>query len=111
MASGYTSVAVELVKLTDYCLSESHPRGRHKARVFRARFGLTSVDAEQLRSALLAAVKDHEADLRKTEADEYGQRHLLDFEMTTAAGTGIVRSTWIVRAGEDVLRLTSCYVL
>lgn len=25
---------VELAKLRDYCLSQSHPRGRHKARVF-----------------------------------------------------------------------------
>ena len=32
---------VELVKLRDYSLSETHPRGRHKARVFRAALGLT----------------------------------------------------------------------
>lgn len=27
---------VDIVKLTDYCLSTTHPRGRHKARVFAA---------------------------------------------------------------------------
>jgi hypothetical protein len=31
--------------------------------------------------------------------------------MTTAVGIAMVRSTWIVLVGEDVPRLTSCYVL
>jgi hypothetical protein len=31
--------------------------------------------------------------------------------MTTTVGTAVVRSTWITLAGEDVPRLTSCYVL
>ena len=30
---------VEIEKLRDYCLSSSHPRGRHKARVFCHCFG------------------------------------------------------------------------
>jgi hypothetical protein len=36
---------VELGKLTDCCLDETHPRGRHKARVFSARLGLGRADA------------------------------------------------------------------
>jgi hypothetical protein len=36
---------VEIVKLRDYCLSPTHPRGRHKARVFAAVLGLTDKDA------------------------------------------------------------------
>jgi hypothetical protein len=43
--------------------------------------------------------------------DEFGQRYVLDFPMTTTAGTATVRSGWIVLAGTDVLRLTSCYLL
>jgi len=35
---------VDLEKLRNYCLSLSHPRGRHKARVFEAVLGLTSYD-------------------------------------------------------------------
>jgi hypothetical protein len=41
----------------------------------------------------------------------YGQRYIVDFEMTTTVGTAVVRSTWIMLTGEDVPRLTSCYVL
>ncbi len=40
---------VDLAKLRDYCLSEVHPRGKHKARVFRVALGLTTQDAEELR--------------------------------------------------------------
>jgi hypothetical protein len=46
---------VELAKLTDYCLDETHPRGRHKARVFAAQLGLGLSDAGHLRAELLRA--------------------------------------------------------
>jgi len=111
MAAAFRNVVVEVTKLRDYCLSDRHPRGRHKARTFRARLGLTASDAEALRRALLAAVSEHETTLRATEADAYGQRYILDFAMVTKVGRATIRSAWIVRTGEDVLRLTTCYVL
>ena len=46
-----------------------------------------------------------------TDTDEFGQRYVLDLELTTTTGSATVRSAWIVLAGQDVLRLTSCYVL
>ena len=38
----------------------------------------------------------------------YGQRYIIDSAMTTAVGTAVGRSIWIVLVGEDVPRLTSC---
>jgi uncharacterized protein DUF6883 len=49
--------------------------------------------------------------LRPAEADAYGRRVVLDFEIGTAAGSATIRSAWIVLAGEDVLRFVTCYVL
>jgi hypothetical protein len=49
LATVFGSVVVDIAKLRDYCLSEAHPRGRHKARSFRARLGLTGADADWLR--------------------------------------------------------------
>jgi len=49
--------------------------------------------------------------VRETHSDAYGQRFLLDFEMTTPTGTATVRSGWIIRTGERVLRFVTCYVL
>jgi hypothetical protein len=111
VAQRFDGIVVEIAKLRDYCLSDTHPRGRHKARVFRSRLGLTAADAELLRQTLLDAATNRQDDLRPADADPFGQRYVLDFPMTTAAGGAIIRSAWIVLAGEDVLRLTSCYVL
>jgi hypothetical protein len=111
VAQPFTSIVVDLEKLVDYCLCESHPRGRHKARVFCFRLGLTAADAEMLRQALLDAALNRQVDLKPTEFDEFGQRFVLDFPISTAVGNAFIRSAWIVRSGESVLRLVSCYVL
>jgi hypothetical protein len=72
---------------------------------------LTANDVELLRGTLLDAVRDRSYDLKRGELDEYGQRYVLDFEMTTLAGTATIRSSWIAPAGDEVLRFVTCYVL
>jgi len=111
MNKRFGSVVVDIAKLRDYCLSDTHPRGRHKARVFRAHLGLTARDAASLRRVLLDAARDPLADLRPAGTDRYGQRYALDVSATGPGGTATVRSAWIVRTGQDVLRFVSCYVL
>ena len=110
MATPFDRCIVDIAKLRDYCLSDVHPRGRHKARVFRSRLGLTSADAALLREAILDAVRQQDR-FRLTRTDQFGRRYVLDFQMSTAAGTVAVRSAWIAVAGEDVLQLTTCFVL
>lgn len=100
---------VDLEKLRDYCLNPEHPRGKHKAKVFVARIGLTNRRADMLREAILTAARSEDAVLGKR--DEYGQRYLLDFDFKGPWGSGRIRSTWIVRRGEDFPRLTTCYLL
>lgn len=87
---------VDLRKLADYCLSPTHPVGRHKAAVFRAALGLTAADADALRTVLVAGVRT--ADAVPGRADEYGERYETDIVMTTPTGTATVRAAWIVRA-------------
>ena len=99
---------VDTRKLQAYCLNPQHPRGRNKARVF-ASVGIREADAGELKTALLAAASDGEAVLGA--ANPYGHRYVVDFGMDRQGRTVRIRSTWIVRAGEDLPRLTSCYVL
>jgi len=101
---------VELIKLTDYCLNPRHPRGRHKARVFAARTGITADDAELLREALLEAARTSQ-DAVPGEKDGFGRRYVLDFDLTGPKATATARSTWIVQANEDYPRLATCYLL
>lgn len=100
---------MDIVKLHDYCLNPLHPRGRHKARVFRSALGLTQADADFLREELLRAAR--EGDVAVGDVDEYGVRYIIDFGFVPNVRQAIVRSTWIVRRGERFPRLTSCFVL
>ena len=100
--------AADIVKLTEYCLSPTHPRGRHKARVFATVLGLGADEAEILQRALLEAAASVEAS--EGERDSYGQRYVVDFMMSGPAGGAMVRRAWIVRRGEDFPRFVSCYV-
>lgn len=111
MRRPFRRVVVDVVKLRAYCLSETHLRGRHKARVFRSQLGLDASNAGLLRQKLLEAVLAKPDNLVSADADRNGQRFILDFEMTTARGRAVVRSGWIVRANEGVLRFVTCFVL
>jgi hypothetical protein len=92
----------------DYCLNPHHPRGRNKARVF-ASVGILESDAEDLKTALISAAD--KVDAESGTPTVYGQRYVIDFELHRQGRTVRIRSTWIVRIGEDLPRLTSCYVL
>lgn len=99
---------VEIEKLREYCLSRDHPRGRHKARMFQEKLGMSDEHAERLQSDLLDAAY-HEA--HEGISDAYGRRFLIDLEMTGPGGQATVRSAWIVRVNEEFPRFVSCYVL
>lgn len=103
------NAVVAIEKVRDYCLNPNHVRGKHKARVFFAACGLTAQDAEVLREALLHAAVNSEAEVG--EADNFGQRYVIELDVSGPTGTARVRSAWIVRADEDFPRFASCYVL
>lgn len=105
------NIVVDVAKLRDYCLSDSHPRGRHKARVFRSRLGLTANDAEFLQSLMMQAAQSPQRNLISVGRDTYGERFILDVDVTTFTGAAAVRSGWIVRQGERTLRFVTCFVL
>jgi hypothetical protein len=100
---------LEIRKLADYCLSPLHPRGRHKARVFRDALGLNQDDAEWLRAALLDGLRHGEA--TELSRDELGSRWRVDVPVTRHGDRGVVRTVWIVRSGEQIPRFVTCWVL
>jgi hypothetical protein len=44
-------------------------------------------------------------------ADRHGQRYVIDFEFQGVTGQAMIRSAWIIRRGETVPRLVTCYIL
>ena len=100
---------IDIAKISDYCLNLSHPEGRHKARVFQSALGIGEKDSQLLYNSILKAVAENEA--HPTEADQFGARYIVDFELSANGRSATVRTGWIVRTKEDFARLTTCYIL
>ena len=100
---------LDMRKIEAYCLNPSHPRGRHKARVFREALGLQRSDASWLRDVLLEAARSGEA--FHDGEDAWGAHWRLDATVTRQEESVVVRTIWIVRTGESVPRFVTCWVL
>ncbi len=77
--------------------------------VFRQALGLQQNDAAWLRDALLEVTADGFAEPVATDA--WGTHWRLDVTIRRQRRTGVVRTLWIVRTGEDVPRFVTCWVL
>ena len=99
---------LDIRKLREYTLNPGHLAGGNKARVFASCLGIGQQDAEVLRSVCLRAILSNVA--TEKVADSHGKRYQVDFVMQHQGKSVIVRTGWIIRTGEDVPRLTSCYV-
>jgi len=100
---------LDIRKLEDYCLSSAHPRGRHKARVFRETLGLERHDASWLRDVLLEAARSEAA--LHVATDTWGHHWRLDATIRRHGRSAVVRTIWIVRIGGGVPRFVTCWVL
>jgi hypothetical protein len=100
---------LDIRKIEDYCLNPSHPRGRHKARVFREALGLQWSDASWLRDVLLEAARSGEA--FQDGEDAWGTYWRLDATIRRQGRSAVVRTVWIVRISESVPRFVTCWVL
>lgn len=86
---------LDVRKIEDYCLSPSHPRGRHKARVFRQALNLQHTDAAWLRDVLLVAARS--SDAAQVATDAWGTQWRLDVTIGRQGKSAVVRTIWIVR--------------
>jgi len=100
---------LDVRKIEDYCLNPAHPRGRHKARVFRESLGLQRNDASWLSTQLLGAARSGEASQMGT--DGWGTQWRIDVSVRRQNKAAVVRTVWIVRTGENMPRFVTCWVL
>lgn len=100
---------IEDAKLLGYCRSPTHPRGKHKARVFAAALGITAAEVRQLEAALLAAARSFDA--QPTRRNPFGQLYEVRAPVTGPTGTADVLSVWIVAEADPIPRLVTCYVV
>jgi hypothetical protein len=100
---------LDVRKIEGYCLNPAHPRGRHKARVFRDALGIVRSDAEWLRRTLLGSLHDREA--TELVGNAFGSHWRVDVRIARHGKAIVVRTVWIVRTGEQVPRFVTCWVL
>ena len=100
---------VDIEKLTNYCLSPDHPRGKHKARVFESACGFTRANAELLQQWLLEAAE--KGDAVETESDAFGRRYVIEYDVEGPTQKARIRTAWIVRREETFPRFVTAHVV
>jgi hypothetical protein len=100
---------IDIVKLEDYCLNSEHPIGKFKARVFQSVLRLEKKDAEKLRDAILAELRNGLANQGRE--DQYGTRYIVDLNIVNLNLRATVRTIWIIARDEDFPRFVTCYVI
>ena len=103
----WSHAAIADTKVRDYLLSTTHSKGRSKAAFF-LRFGFTQDAWQALSAALLEHAASHDA--RVDEDTPFGTQYIVEGPLTTPDGRApLVRSVWIIAAGESVPRLVTAY--
>ena len=100
-------VLVPLRKLTGYLLSDTHPRGREKARYLRS-YGFTTDRVDLLEEALCSIAMT--GDLVATERTAYGTMYVVVGVSMTPTGRMIrLRTVWMVEPADRRPRFVTAY--
>jgi hypothetical protein len=101
------SAIVEQEKVTEYLLNPTHPDNGGKAAFFLS-LGFRREDWPRLASAFRRLAESVE--LRSSVDSLHGQKYIVDGPIETPGGkTPLVRTVWIVDAGQDTPRLVTAY--
>jgi len=100
---------IDVKKLSEYCLNEKHPIGKHKAKVFSSALGVTERDAVRLKRIMLS--KMALADLTLEFEDQYGKRFSSVIKVDIKDKSAFVKTIWLCRRSEDIFRLITCYII
>lgn len=98
------AVRIDAHKVRDYLLSQTHPVGRFKARVF-ARSALTKTPRTP--SWLRFVASRRPATVVAVEDFEYGRKYTVPGELTGSAGRLQVLTVWIQEPGRADVRLVT----
>ena len=100
---------IDVKKLSEYCLNEKHPVGKHKAKVFSSALDVTKQDAIQLKRIILS--KMDSADLTLEFEDQYGKRFSSIIKVDIKDKSAFVKIIWLHTSEKDFVRLITCYVI
>ena len=101
------NASISLSKISDYLISETHPVGKWKAKIFQSH-GYTQKNIESLREGLLSITNVEEVkDIINT---IYGTKYIIDGNLKTPRGKELnVKTVWIIDAGREIPRFVPAY--
>lgn len=99
---------IDIRKITDYCLNDKHPTGKHKAVVFKSAFNINQRDSRIFMAAILKAIKSEE--VVESGKDKYGKRYTVDCNFSNFGKEVTIRTHWIIKQNESFPRLITCFV-
>lgn len=98
---------VNLQKLLNYLLSETHPIGKSKAKYFRS-FGFAEAKVELLKQGLITVAQTE--NVKETISLPHGVKYVIDGSLQTLVGVFIkLRTIWIIDKGEEIPRFVTAY--
>jgi hypothetical protein len=95
-------------KLENYCLSSYHPKGKDKARVFKAVLGYSEEDAGHSGEIIFDGIAKNEAVLN--EIIQWGEIWRVDIPLILQNDIFTLRTNWIIRTNENFPSLISCFI-
>jgi len=96
-------------KLTAYLLSETHPVGKSKAKLFRS-VGYNELNVSLLKEALMSIAQT--ADIMDTQSSEHGIKYVIEgLLQTPVGGTLKIRTIWIIENEQGGPRFVTAYPL
>lgn len=105
----FKNAVLDIRKLRDYCLNSEHPKGKDKARVFRAALGISQRDSVWLRNEILHNLEFSPA--TKQSEDKYGVRYVVNIKITKQSKSVILSTVWIIEHNDMRPTLITCRVL
>lgn len=97
---------VDLAKVLDYLLSDTHPVGQSKARFFRS-LGFSREAPQELIEALLKVV--NQGDCQDHRVTLHGSTYVVDGIVVGRLRKGRVRTVWVIEDGQVAPRLVTAY--
>lgn len=98
---------IEIEKLTEYILSETHLIGRLKAKFFR-KYGFNETNISALEKALLKIAISEE--VKSASISSYGTKYILEGNIKTPKQKIIkLRTVWIIEVNQRKPRFVTAY--
>ena len=103
----HKNASVSLSKISNYLISETHPVGKWKAKIFHSH-GYTQKNIDSLRDGLLSIANQEEVkDIINT---IYGTKYIIDGNLKTPSGKELnVKTVWIIDTGREIPRFVTAY--